>query len=123
MDFHFLKTGKSKSDGVLLTHGYLFKFTKNNVNRNGTIHYCWDLPVWKVCLEILQPSTEGSALPSDPLPDAVPAPSPLPSTLEESAEFSSYCGPNKFAKVCSSGPGGAAMNCCDEYLLSEDADF
>ena len=92
MNFHFLNTGKSKSDGVLVTHGYVFKFTKNNVNRNGTIHYCRDLPVWKVCREILQPSTEGSALPSDPLPDAVPAPSPLPSTLEASAEFSSYCG-------------------------------
>ena len=39
VDFHFLKTGKSKGDGVLLTHGDMFKFTKNNVNRNGTIHY------------------------------------------------------------------------------------
>ena len=77
----------------------------------------------KSCNPPPSPSAEGSALPSDPLPDAVPAPSPLPSTLEESAEFSSYCGPNKFAKVCSSGPGGAAKNCCNESLLSEDADF
>ena len=40
-----------------------------------------------------------------------------------SSHLTVACGPNKFAKVWSSGPGGAAMNCCDEYLLSEDADF
>ena len=39
VDFYFLKTGKSKGDGVLVTHGDTFKFTKNNVNRNGTVHY------------------------------------------------------------------------------------
>ena len=39
IDFYFLKTGKSKSEGVLITHGENFKFTKNNVNRNGTLHY------------------------------------------------------------------------------------
>ena len=39
VDFYFLKTGKSKSEGVLITHSDNFKFTKNNVNRNGTLHY------------------------------------------------------------------------------------
>ena len=37
--YYFLKTGKSKSEGVLITHSDSFKFTKNNVNRNGTLHY------------------------------------------------------------------------------------
>ena len=38
VDFYFLKTGKSKGEGVL-THGDTFKFTKNNMNRQETIHY------------------------------------------------------------------------------------
>ena len=38
-DFYFLKTGKTKGEGVLITHGDTFKFTKNNANRNGTLHY------------------------------------------------------------------------------------
>ena len=37
--FYFLKTGKSKGEGVLITHNGTFKFTKNNVNRMGTLHY------------------------------------------------------------------------------------
>ena len=37
--FYFLKTGKSKGEGVLITHNGTFKFTKNNVNRKGTLHY------------------------------------------------------------------------------------
>ena len=36
---YFLKTGKSKSEGVLITHSDSFKFTKNNINWNGTLHY------------------------------------------------------------------------------------
>ena len=36
---YFLKTGKSKSEGVLITHSDSFKFTKSNVNRNGTLYY------------------------------------------------------------------------------------
>ena len=39
IEFYFLKTGKSKGEGVLITHGDTFKFTKNNANRNGTLHY------------------------------------------------------------------------------------
>ena len=39
IDFYFLKTGKTKGEGVLITHGDTFKFTKNNANRNGTLHY------------------------------------------------------------------------------------
>ena len=39
VDFYFLKTGKSKGEGVLITHGDTFKFTKNNMNRKETIHY------------------------------------------------------------------------------------
>ena len=37
--FYFLKTGKSKGEGVLITHNGTFKFTKNNVNRKGTLLY------------------------------------------------------------------------------------
>ena len=39
IEFYFLKTGKSKGEGVLITHGDTFKFTKKNANRNGTLHY------------------------------------------------------------------------------------
>ena len=39
VDFYFMKTGKSKGEGVLVTHNSTFKFTKNNMNRNGTIIY------------------------------------------------------------------------------------
>ena len=37
--FYFLKTGKSRGEGMLITHNGTFKFTKNNVNRKGTLHY------------------------------------------------------------------------------------
>ena len=39
IEFYILKTGKSKGEGVLITHGDTFKFTKNNANRDGTLHY------------------------------------------------------------------------------------
>ena len=39
VDFYFLKTGKSKGEGVFISHGDTIKFTKNNMNRQETIHY------------------------------------------------------------------------------------
>ena len=48
VDFYFLKTGKSKGEGVLITQGDTFKFTKNNMNRKETIHY----PLLHLCPEI-----------------------------------------------------------------------
>ena len=35
--FHF--TGKSSKEGVLITHGGYFKFTKNNYSRDGKTHW------------------------------------------------------------------------------------
>ena len=38
INFYFLKTGKRNGEGVLITHIGSSKFTKNNVNRKGTLH-------------------------------------------------------------------------------------
>ena len=35
----FIKTGKSKKEGVLITHDYNFKFQKNQVSRKGDTWY------------------------------------------------------------------------------------
>ena len=44
-NFYFLETGKSKGEGVLITHNDTFKFTKINVNRNAR---CIIMHVYKV---------------------------------------------------------------------------
>ena len=37
--FEFVKTGNSKLDGMLVTHGRNYKFSKNNTSKSGKVHY------------------------------------------------------------------------------------
>ena len=39
VSYTFIKTGKSKKEGVLITHDYNFKFQKNQVSRKGDTWY------------------------------------------------------------------------------------